>query len=232
MSTGEINDYDGFAQEYDKGNETSSYNAYYERPATLDLVGDVSGLRVLDAGCGSGTLAAELVARGATVTGIDMSENLLAIARGRTTGEFRRHDLTQPLPFADAAFDLVVASLVMHYLEDWAPPLREFHRVLAPGGRFVFSTHHVFMAMDLSDNDQYFAIHQYEDHWQRGDGVMHMRFWHRPLRAMFADFARAGFTLSRFVEPDPVPALAERDREDFDVLAKRPQCMLFDLLRT
>lgn len=231
MTTGEINDYDGFAQEYAQGNEVSSFNAYYERPATLELVGDVSGLRVLDAGCGSGTLAAELVARGATVTGIDLSENLLAIARDRVAGEFRQHDLSRPLPFADNSFDLAVASLVMHYLEDWGPTLRELHRVLTPGGRFVFSTHHVFMAMDLTDNDHYFERHQYEDQWLRGGRVMHMRFWHRPLREMFAAFAQAGFSVSRFVEPDPVPALAERDAEDFEVLAKRPQCMLFELVR-
>ena len=232
MSTGEVNDYDGFAQEYDKGNEVSSYNAYYERPATLDLVGDVSGLRVLDAGCGAGVLAAELVARGATVTGIDMSENLLKIARDRTTGDFRRHDLSEPLPFADNSFDLAVASLVMHYLKDWVAPLRELRRVLMPGGRFVFSTHHLFMAMDLTDNADYFEVHQYEDEWLRGGRIMRMRFWHRPMRAMFADFARAGFAVSRFVEPDPVPALAERDRADFDTLAKRPQCMLFELVRS
>ncbi|TDQ05824.1 class I SAM-dependent methyltransferase [Labedaea rhizosphaerae] len=231
MTTGHVNDYDGFAQEYATGNEVSSYNAYYERPAMLGLVGDVSGLRVLDAGCGAGVFAAELAGRGAEVTGIDMSENLLAIARSRAPGEFRRHDLTEPLPFADASFDLAVASLVMHYIEDWVPPLRELHRVLAPGGRFAFSTHHVFMVKELTDNDDYFAVHQYEDQWVRGGRVMHMRFWHRPLRAMFADFAEAGFTVSRFIEPDPDPALADRDPEDFAVLAKQPQCMLFELVR-
>ena len=231
MGTGEVNDYDGFAQEYDKGNEVSSYNAYYERPAMLELVGDVSGLRVLDAGCGAGVLAAELVARGAEVTGIDKSENLLAIARTRAPGEFRRHDLTQPLPFADASFDLAVASLVMHYLEDWTAPLRELHRVLKPGGRFAFSTHHVFMVQNLTGNDDYFAVHEYDDQWRRGGRIMHVRFWHRPLRAMFADFAQAGFTVSRFVEPDPVPELADRDRADYDLLAKQPQCMLFELVR-
>lgn len=231
MTTGEVNDYDGFAQEYAQGNEISSFNAYYERPATLELVGDVSGLRVLDAGCGAGTLAAELVERGATVTGVDMSENLLAIARQRVAADFRQQDLSQPLPFADGSFDLAVASLVMHYLEDWVPTLREFHRVLAPGGRVVFSTHHPVMDLRAAGTDDYYGTYQWEEQWRRGGRVMRMRFWHRPLRAMFAAFEQSGFAVSRFVEPDPDPAMADSSPDDFAKLSRRAQFLLFELVR-
>lgn len=48
------NDYDSFAEAYSAENESSLINAYYERPAMLDLAGDVVGRRILDAGCGSG----------------------------------------------------------------------------------------------------------------------------------------------------------------------------------
>jgi ubiquinone/menaquinone biosynthesis C-methylase UbiE len=48
------NDYDSFAEAYSAENEASLLNAYYERPAMLDLAGDVAGRRVLDAGCGAG----------------------------------------------------------------------------------------------------------------------------------------------------------------------------------
>jgi hypothetical protein len=50
-----INDYDSFAEVYSAENEVSLANAYYERPATLALAGDVAGRRILDAGCGSGS---------------------------------------------------------------------------------------------------------------------------------------------------------------------------------
>ncbi len=136
--------YDDFAAAYAQDNETNVWNACYERPATLALAGDVGGLRVLDAGCGSGALAAALAGRGAAVTGIDLSTGLLEIAARRLGPAvvLRRADLGEPLPLAGGSFELVVASLVLHYLEDWAPVLSEFHRVLVPGGRLVVSTHH------------------------------------------------------------------------------------------
>lgn len=66
-----VNEYAGMAEAYAAETENSLVNAYYERPAMLDLAGDVSGRRVLDAGRGSGPLSASLRDRGAGVTGID-----------------------------------------------------------------------------------------------------------------------------------------------------------------
>ncbi len=54
--------YDGFAEAYSAENETSLFNAYYNKPEILRLAGDVSGRRILDAGCGSGPLSAALLA--------------------------------------------------------------------------------------------------------------------------------------------------------------------------
>jgi hypothetical protein len=60
-----LNDYDGFAEGYTTANENNLVNAYYERPAMLALAGDVAGHRILDAGCGAGSLLAALRERGA-----------------------------------------------------------------------------------------------------------------------------------------------------------------------
>ncbi len=57
-STVTASDYDDFANAYSAENESNLFNAYYERPAMLGLAGEVSGRRVLDAGCGSGPLSA------------------------------------------------------------------------------------------------------------------------------------------------------------------------------
>ena len=115
----------------------------------LRLAGDVAGRRILDAGCGSGPLAAALRDAGADVTGLDVSAAMVDLARQRLGEDADLHvaDLGAPLPFADDEFDDVVASLVLHYLEDWSGPLAELHRVLKPGGRLLLSVNH---PVDLS----------------------------------------------------------------------------------
>ena len=76
-------DYDSFADAYSAENESNLFNRYYERPAMLRLAGDVSGRRILDAGCGSGPLSAALRAKGAVVTGFDSSAAMVDLARRR-----------------------------------------------------------------------------------------------------------------------------------------------------
>jgi ubiquinone/menaquinone biosynthesis C-methylase UbiE len=91
----------------------------------------------LDAGCGAGALAEAMLERGASVTGLEISEGMAQLARERLGQRASVHvaDLAQPLTMcADASLDLVVASLVLHYLERWEPTLGEFGRVLVPGG--------------------------------------------------------------------------------------------------
>ena len=82
-------------------NETSLFNAYYNEPEILRLAGDVSGRRILDAGCGSGPLSAALRAEGAVVTGFDGSAAMVDLARKRLgdDADVRVADLGEPLPF-------------------------------------------------------------------------------------------------------------------------------------
>src|SRR4051794_459027 len=112
-SSSRFNDYDRNAEGYTTENETNLLNAYYERPAMLELAGDVTGRRILDAGCGSGPLFSELRDRGAIVTGIDSSAGMLELARRRlgADADLRVVDLAGPLSFPDEAFDDVIASL-------------------------------------------------------------------------------------------------------------------------
>ena len=107
-------DYDGFAAAYSARNENSLFNAYYERPEMIRLAGDVAGLEVLDAGCGSGPLMAALRAKDAVVSGFDLSPAMVELARERLgeDADVRVADLGAPLPYPDDEFDLVVASLV------------------------------------------------------------------------------------------------------------------------
>lgn len=223
------NNYDAFAAAYDAENENNAWNAYYERPAILRLVGNVDGLRVLDAGCGGGVHTGELVNRGAVVTGVDASIGLLDIANRRLAGRARllHADLAAPLPFQDGAFDLIISSLVMHYLQDWSRPFAEFNRILAPGGRFVFSTHHPFMDHMLTGHDSYFETYSFSETWERDGKVVNMRFWHRPLHAMFDALASAHFQIDVLSEPQPDPLVREQFEEAYHSLSTQPRFIFF-----
>ncbi|MFE1831805.1 class I SAM-dependent methyltransferase [Streptomyces yangpuensis] len=224
------NDYDAFAEAYAAENENSLVNAHYERPAMLALAGDVEGRRVLDAGCGAGPLTAALRDRGAVVTGLDVSAAMLALARRRLGdgAALHRADLRDRLPFADAEFDDVIASLVLHYLEDWGPTLSELRRVLRPGGRLIASVDHPFVAYMFGDpRPDYFATTDYAFDWTFGGRSVPMRFWRKPLHAMTDAFTAAGFRLSAVDEPRPDPAARELFPDAFDDLSRRPVFLFF-----
>jgi SAM-dependent methyltransferase len=234
-----INDYDSFAKAYADANESNLINAYYERPAMLELAGDVAGRRILDAGCGSGPLFAALRDRGAILTGIDKSAGMLALARRRlgADADLQMAELGSPLPFPDGTFDDVTASLVLHYLEDWGPALAELRRVLKPGGRLIVSVDHPFVTTlagrEAGLEPDYFATYSYTDEWTVGGQTAVLRFWARPLHAMTDAFAAAGFKILVISEPAPAP---DTPRELLpDNIANRPSraflCFLFFVLQ-
>ena len=98
-------------------------------------------LHFLDAGCGTGLMLQELLPLG-TAEGVDISDEALQFCRRRGLENVRNADLLD-LPFAAERFDVVTALDVLEHLDDDAGALREFGRVLKPGGRvFVFAPAH------------------------------------------------------------------------------------------
>ena len=230
-----FNDYDSFAEAYTIESDVGIQNAYYERPAILTLAGDVSGRRILDIGCGSGPLFASLRDRGAIVTGADKSAGMIEQARKRLgdDADLLVADLTEPLPFPDSAFDDVVASLVLHYLEDWGPPLAELRRVLRLGGRLIVAVDHPFAttAMELlaGRRTTYLATYRWTEEWTMGGQTAQMSFWNRPIHAMTDAFTAAGFRISILSEPQPAPEARGIDPDGFRMLSNNASFLFFVL---
>ncbi len=101
-----------------------------------DLAEPQPGNRALDVGCGPGALTAELVSRlGAdAVSAVDPSEPFIASVRGRFPDVDAKLAAAELLPYPDAAFDLTLAQLVVHFMRDPEAGLREMSRVTRPGG--------------------------------------------------------------------------------------------------
>ncbi|MEV4314955.1 class I SAM-dependent methyltransferase [Actinocrispum sp. NPDC049592] len=205
------NDYDSFAEAYAAENETSLLNAYYARPAILNLAGNVAGRRILDAGCGAGTVTEGLRDRGAIVSGFDSSTKMVELARKRLgpDTDLRVADITGPLPYPDGTFDDVVAALVLHYLEDWTAPLAELRRVVKPGGRLIVVVNHPMIYKLVNPKADYFAIRKHSEEYTFNGHPAVLTYWHRPLHAMTDAFTAAGFRTAIISEPPPAPEAHE-----------------------
>lgn len=116
-----------------------------EEPPMRQLIEAIAPGTVLDAACGTGRYSLVLAERGHQVIGVDQSAAMLEIARGKLpAADFRQADLTE-LPLPDHSVDAVVCALALVHIPDVAPALREFARVLRPGGRVIISDVHPFL---------------------------------------------------------------------------------------
>ncbi len=121
----------------------------------VDELGLAPGTAVADVGAGAGLAATALAARGFAVTAFDSADRMIELTRDRaaqeglTIGVVRAE--AQALPVADDAFELVVALGLLPWLDEPAAALREFRRVLAPGGSIVVTTDNRWRLVELLD---------------------------------------------------------------------------------
>jgi len=126
----------------------SGYDQYaqFQRDVGSELLAllssDLSGMNVLDIGCGTGFFSDLLAKRGAKVTAADLSPEMLKQAEkrcGKDVALYCQADV-ENLPFVDGQFDIVFSSLALQWCDDLSNPLKEIQRVTRKGGKVVFST--------------------------------------------------------------------------------------------
>jgi ubiquinone/menaquinone biosynthesis C-methylase UbiE len=220
--------YEVFADEFLDHARAGFFNAHWDRPACLALLGDVNGLRVLDAGCGPGLYAEALVGRGADVVAFDQSPRMVELSRERVpTVDSRVHDFADPLDWLpDASVDLVLCALALDHVDDRVAALRELRRVLRPGGALVVSRTHP-IADWLHCGGSYYDARLMDETWEKG---WHVRYWIAPLEQHCAEFADAGFFIERIVEPRPQPEAEALDPERYERAQREPWCIAFRLV--
>ena len=127
-------DFDEIARDYDRMNHlmTAGLDRCWRKRAVQGLHG-----KVLDVACGTGDMAVELLRQGCSVTGVDLSKEMMAIAKRKAPqAEYRLADVER-LPFGDASFDAVTCAFGVRNFVHLEQGLHEMLRVLKPGGRMV-----------------------------------------------------------------------------------------------
>ena len=179
----------------------------------LGALGDVAGRRVLDVGCGEGRFCRLLAGLGADVTGIDLTEPLIAQARAAAglTETYSIENAEDLAGIDDESFDLAVSYIVLVDVQDFARSVRAAFRVLRPGGRFIVcNVHPMRMAQPdgwirQGDRKLFYAIDNYT-----AEGPREFEWWgapfinmHRTLSSYISVFLDAGFVLQSLLEPTP-----------------------------
>ena len=194
-------------------------------PHLLEMLGELSGKRVLDAGCGEGFLSRLMAERGASVLAVDYSEKMLAIARERSQAEleidYRQANLEKMAGFSAKEFDLAVSSLVIQDLPDYKAAIGEIYRLLQPGGRFIMAIAHPCFSSDGAWErdaeekklfwrvDNYFRERPIEQSWPAGAKSKSIYF-HRTLTSYYRALLDAGFAVEDMLEPAPTAEAIEK----------------------
>ena len=189
-------------------------------PTLFQLLPDMRGKRVLDAGCGEGYLCRKLARLGAAVTGVDFSREMLSLAEERTDlklGIRYLHADCERLEGLDAgSFDVVVSNMVLMGLPDHHAALASFNRVLVESGILVFSISHPCFSTpghgwfkDAEGNrlhwkvDRYFYEEAYEQQLFTPDVGDNPFLFHRTLSNYLRAVRETGFALLDVIEPKP-----------------------------
>lgn len=218
-------------------------------PAQADLCGLVRCLRLLDVGCGAGYFSRAMADAGATVTGIDISPEMIRHAVKAEAEKARdiRYLLGDAArlreQIAPASFDMATSCLALQDMPDIDGVLRSVREVLVPGGRFVVSIAHPctdtpFRRWHKDERGQkrWLCIDRY---FERGPMSYQWKDWsyeftttalHATLEDWLAWFAAAGFSLRALREPRPsVEAIARHP--ELEDCARLPYFLLLDFER-
>lgn len=183
------------------------------READAHLLGDVRDKRILEVGCGAAAAARWLTTQGADVVALDLSTGMLRHAADQNNHSGVPVKLVQAdataLPFRAESFDLAFTAFgAIPFVADSAQVMREVHRVLRPGGRWVFSVTHPMRWIFLDDPTEHglVAVHSYFDrrpyveHDETGAATYVEQ--HRTLGDRVRELVAAGFTLVDLIEPE------------------------------
>ena len=234
-----IDIYDDFATQYARlitAQEEAGFEHDPIMPTFLKLLGDVSGVVTLDAGCGEGYLSRILARRGANVTGIDIAARLIEIARAKDPeGEitYEVANLSQPLPNYASHFDLIASRFVLNDVYDYQGFLTTLGSVARPGGRLVLAMNNPYSYVVRGHITDYFDSGKSYPYRGMAEEGAKVHFYQRTLEEYLDACFAAGFQLRRLVDiPTPEGTFKRRSDTLIPVGYQFPFFMILSLIKS
>ena len=236
MAKQNIYDNETFFGEYRKLRDREvNANNLFELPTLFSLLPDLEEKKVLDLGCGSGERCIDYLKKGAaSVTGVDISEKMLAVAEAENNDP-RITYLKMPMEeisSIDDEFDVVISSLAFHYVEDFGGVVANVYRLLRDGGIFLFSQEHPLATCYSGKGDRWtrdengkklyaniadYCVERRNDSTWFVEGVQR---YHRMFSTIVNTLCDAGFRILKMAEPYPTEVLVKKYPEYYDLYHK------------
>lgn len=215
-----------------------SFSDNIERPTIERLIGDVTSVRLLDLGCGSGIYSVPFAGRGAHVTGLDLSQTMISLAEQQALqhgvqADFRVADIREPLPFGASQFDVIFTGTALHYVDDIETLMKEVARVMKPEARFVASVLHPMSTalFPLADSEEVEGLDPWEG-WYFGSPLRSIETpwlgfgevasegrriscYHHTVSDYFNAVSSAGLAMTELIEPTPPPEFAAKNADRY-----------------
>ena len=236
MAKQNIYDNEIFFGEYRKLREREiNANNLFELPTLFSLLPELKGKSVLDLGCGSGERCMDYLKRGAArVTGIDISKKMLAVAQSENSDPniTYLHMPMEEIGSLNDVFDVVISSLALHYVDDFAGVVKDVYRLLSDGGIFLFSQEHPLATCYSGSGDRWtrdengkklfanianYCVEKRNDSKWFVEGVQR---YHRMFSTIVNTLADAGFKILKMAEPYPTEEIVQKYPEYYDLYHK------------
>ena len=206
-------------------------NENFGIPVFLDSLGDIEGLEALDAGCGEGRSSRRLAVRGARVTGVDISKEMIAQALSQEAESphgisYQVASCTNLSRFQSRHFDLVSSFMAIMDMPDLDEALGEFHRIIRPGGRLAIMVRHpchLTQGFSILKNrlgersgltvSGYFGSQPYSERWRfpaQTEGAFEVTRFPYTLSDYVNGLLVNGFELAFLSEPKPADEMCSR----------------------
>jgi len=234
-----------FFKGYIKLRETNNgLNDILEQPVLRTLLPRLEGLKVLDIGCGMGQFTLYCAQQGATkVIGADISNKMIEFAKKHNDNNKIEFICcaVEDLSFKNESFNLVVSSLVLHYVKNYREIISKIYKILDVGGIFIFSMEHPVVTsqnpmqgwiLDEQGKKTYWPVDYYSKESERKqswfiDGVIK---YHRKMETIINELIEVGFQIECIKEPEVISEFLV-ERPELEEHSRRPPFLIVKCIK-